>query len=228
MNDDRSPISGSAPDNRQSFSRQRRASRKAFVVERVGRASKGGEESAPQIPPVQQRSSDPIGGDTRSLTEPEQRARLSALADAQRREPDERRSAQERSYREVIQELKGQTARLERQLAATLGEKEAERRRAAEAARRSEALRHKSDALQRDIDRLSAALREAEHAAREREDALLAERTRSEKLSSDVDAARDRAADLTAEREELMRKLAKAERELVSYWSQSWWRRLIG
>jgi len=136
--------------------------------------------------------------------------------------------AEERSYREAIQELKGQTARLERQLAATLAEKEAERLRAAEAARGSEALRHRSDALERDIERLGAELREAEDAAREREDALLTERTRSEKLSFDLDAARDRAADVTAEGEELKRKLAKAERELASYRSQPWWRRLIG
>ena len=94
--------------------------------------------------------------------------------------------------------------------------------------RASESLRHRSDALERDIDRLGAGLREAEHAGREREDALLAEKTRSEKLSLDLDAARDRAADVTAEREELKRKLAKAERELASYRSQPWWRRLIG
>jgi len=219
---------GAAPANRQPLSRQRRASGKAFVVERVGRASKKGEEAAPPIPPEQQQSSDRLGGDTRSLTEPEQRARLSALADAQRRGPDERRLAEERSYREAIDELKGQTARLERQLAATLAEKEAERLRAAEAARGSEALRHRSDALERDIERLGAELREAEDAAREREDALLTERTRSEKLSFDLDAARDRAADVTAEREELKRKLAKAERELASHRSQPWWRRLIG
>ena len=227
MIDERRPT-GSASENRQSFSRQRRASGKTFVVERVGRASKGGEESAPAIPPEQQQSSDRLAGDTRSLTEPEQRTRLSALADAQRRGPDERRLAEERSYREAIQELKGQTARLERQLAATLAEKEAERLRAAEAARGSEALRHRSDALERDIERLGAELREAEDAAREREDALLTERTRSEKLSFDLDAARDRAADVTAEGEELKRKLAKAERELASYRSQPWWRRLIG
>ena len=65
------------------------------------------------VPPEQQQSSDRLGGDTRSLTEPEQRARLSALADAQPRGPDERRLAEERSYREAIQELKGKIARLE-------------------------------------------------------------------------------------------------------------------
>jgi hypothetical protein len=124
--------------------------------------------------------------------------------------------------------LKGKIARLESQLAVTLAEKEVERLRFAELARGSDALRHRSDALGRDIDRLGAALREAEDTAREREGALLAERTRSEKLSLDLDAARDRAADATAEREELTRKLAKAERELASYWAQPWWRRLIG
>jgi chromosome segregation ATPase len=228
MNDKPSPIAGSAPEERQSRFRQRRATGKALVVERVGRASKGREEAAPVVPPEQQQSSDRLGGDTRSLTEPEQRARLSALADAQRRGPDERRLAEERSYREAIQELKGKIARLESQLAVTLAEKEAERLRVAELARGSDALRHRSDALGRDIDRLGAALREAEDTAREREGALLAERTRSEKLSLDLDAARDRAADATAEREELTRKLAKAERELASYWAQPWWRRLIG
>src|SRR5215203_2052827 len=224
---DMSDEPGPAPAKRQGPSRQRRASGKGFVVERVGRASKGGQEAAPAIPPEQQQSSDRLAGDTRSLTEPEQRTRLSALADAQRRGPDERRLAEERSYREAIQELKGQTARLESQLAVTLAGKEAERLRVAELARGSDALRHRSDALGRDIDRLGAALREAEDTAREREGALLAERTRSEKLSSDLDAARDRAADAIAEREELTRKLAKAERELASYWAQPWWRRLI-
>ena len=219
---------GPAPAKRQGPSRQRRASGKAFVVERVGRASKGGEEAAPPIPPEQQQSSDRLGGDTRSLTEPEQRARLSALADAQRRGPDERRLAEERSYREAIDELKGQTARLERQLAATLAEKEAERLRAAEVARGSESLRHRSEALEGDNDRLRAALRKAEDAAREREDALLAERTRSEKLSLDLDAARNRTADAIAERDELTRKLAKAEREQAFFWTQPWWRRLFG
>jgi chromosome segregation ATPase len=219
---------GPAPAKRQGPSRQRRASGKGFVVERVGRASKGDQEAAPAIPPEQQQSSDRLGGDTRSLTEPEQRARLGVLADAQRRGPDERRLAEERSYREAIQELKGQTARLEGQLAATLAAKEAERLRAAEVVRASESLRHRSDALERDVDRLGAALREAEHKAREREDALLAERTRSENLSSDLAAARKQAADATAERVELKRKLAEAERELAAYSSQPWWRRLIG
>src|SRR5215213_5311382 len=122
MNDKPTPIAGSAPEERQSRFRQRRATGKAFVVERVGRASKGREESAPVVPPEQQQSSDRLGGDTRSLTEPEQRARLSALADAQRRGPDERRNVY---YREAIQELKGKIARLESQLAVTLAEKEA-------------------------------------------------------------------------------------------------------
>lgn len=219
---------GPAPVKRHGPSGQRRASGKALVVERVGRASKGGEKAAPAVLPEQQQNSDQPDGDTRSLTEPEQRARLSALADAHRRGPDERRFAEERSYREIIEELTRQTARLERQLAATLAETEAERLRAAEAARATEALRHKSDALERDIDRLRAALREAEDAARAREDALVAERTRSEELSLDCDAARNRAADANAEREELTHKLAQAERELASYWSQPWWRRLIG
>src|SRR5215203_6488682 len=123
MSDEGSPMTGPAPEKRQSFSRQRRPSGKAFVVERVGRASKGGAESAPANAKEQQQSSAQLGGDNRSLTEPEQRARLSALANAQRRRPDERQLAEERSYREAIQELKGQTARLERQLAATLAEK---------------------------------------------------------------------------------------------------------
>jgi hypothetical protein len=219
---------GPAPADRQSISTQGRASGKAFAVERVGRASKGGKEAAPAISPEQQQTSVCLGGDSRSLTEPEQRARLSALADAQRRVPDERRLAEERSYREAIRELKGQTARLEGQLAATLAEKEAERLRAAEVVRTSEALRHRSEALERDIHRLGACLREAEHAARQREDALLAERTRSEKLSLDLEAARKLAADDTAEREELKRKLAEADRELASYLSQPWWKRLIG
>ena len=116
---------------------------------------------------------------------------------------------------------------MEKEISATLAEKETEQLRAAEVARNSEALRHRSNALEQDVDRLSAALREAEDAARERDDALLADRTRSEKLSSDLNAARDRAANANAEREELMRKLAKAEREIASYRSQPWWRRLI-
>src|SRR5215210_7493014 len=120
MNDKPNPIAGLAPEERQSRFRQRRATGKPLVVERVGRASKGREESAPVIPPEQEQSADRLGGDTRSLTEPEQRARLSALADAQRRGPDERRFAEERSYREAMEELKGQTSRLERQLAVNL------------------------------------------------------------------------------------------------------------
>ncbi len=64
MNDKPSPIAGSAPEERQSRFRQRRATGKAFVVERVGRASKGREESAPVVPPEQQQSSDRLGGDT--------------------------------------------------------------------------------------------------------------------------------------------------------------------
>ena len=64
---------GPAPANRQPLSRLRRSSGKAFVVERVGRASRG-EEAAPAVAPEQQQSSDRLGGDTRSLTEPEQRA----------------------------------------------------------------------------------------------------------------------------------------------------------
>ena len=218
---------GSAPAKRQSIFTPRRASGTAFVVERLGRASKGGEKAAPAIPPEQEQSSDRLGGDTRSLTEPEQRARLSALADAQRRGPDERRFAEERSYREAMEELKGETSRLERQLAATLAEKKAERLRAAEIARASESLRHRSEALERENDRLRAALREAEDASREREAALLEERTRSDELSVDLDAARNLAADATTEREEFKRKLAEAERELASC-PQPWWRRLIG
>jgi len=136
--------------------------------------------------------------------------------------------AEERSWREAIQEVKGQSARLDKQLAATLAEQEAERLRSAEVARDSEALRHRLAALERDNDRLSALLRHAEEAARERNDALLAERARSEKLSSDLNAARSRAAEDKAETEELMRKLAEVEREVTSYRSQPWWRRLIG
>ena len=226
MSDEPSSITGAAPERRRSFIKQRRDSANAFVVERVGRASPGAAVTAPVIS-AEQQSFAPPSGETRSLTEPEQRARLTALAEAQRRGPDERRLGEERSYREAIQELKGKTAHLEKRISATLVEKEAEQLRAAEVARNSEALRHRSDALQRDIDRLSAALREAEDAARARDDALLVERTRSEKLSSDLDAARDRAANANAERDELMRKLAKAERELASYRSQPWWRRLI-
>ena len=44
MNDKPSPIAGSAPEERQSRFRQRRATGKALVVERVGRASKGRED----------------------------------------------------------------------------------------------------------------------------------------------------------------------------------------
>ena len=227
MNERKSPIAGSAPEERQSRFRQRRATGKALVVERVGRASKGREETAPVVPPEQQQSSDRLGGDTRSLTEPEQRARLSTLADAQRRGPDERRLAEERSYREAIQELKGKIARLEKRPAVTL----ARRKLNGFASQSWPGVPTRCGTgltLLDDIDRLGAALREAEDTAREREGALLAERTRSEKLSLDLDAARDRAADATAEREELTRKLAKAERELASYWAQPWWRRLIG
>ena len=54
MNDKSTPIAGSAPEERQSRFRQRRATGKALVVERVGRASKGREESAPVVPPEQQ------------------------------------------------------------------------------------------------------------------------------------------------------------------------------
>lgn len=217
----------SAPQHRRNLSRPRPASGTTFVVERLGRAASKGAEPAPASPGGEQ-TSDPPSGDTRSLTEPEQRARLSALAEAQLRGPDERRLAEERSWREAIQELKGQSARLDKQLAVTLAEQEAERLRSTEVARDSEALRQRLAALERDNDRLSALLRHAEEAARERNDALLAERARSEKLSSDLNAARNRAADDKAETEELRRKLAEAERELASYRSQPWWRRLIG